>query len=521
MVLTRIRRRKGIPLPFPESWEEILVEELPFYGQLATVDQEALKTRINDFLREKPFEGCAGFEVTDRVKMLVAAQAALLILHRQQPGYPTVSRVLIYPGAFRGRPSQSTEPDSWRAGEAWQRDYVILAWDHVLSGLAGGEDGRNVVIHEFAHHLDREDGTFDGVPPLPTLRLYRAWESTFDEEFERLKAEIREGRNPLLDPYGATNRAEFFAVASEFFFERPRDLRRQHRALYELLVLFYRQDPARPGRFVSRAVDSRQLSRRAAAYDLPDTARSLRLAQATRSVDFLMRLLLLVLMPLLVIGLFDADIYLTALWVLFGVALAVAVVSATVTIGADIVTAVAGLRHRITPRRRLETLGLELVTAAEDRGLTAEVRDEVIRRAAPLGFQLLLQYRHLPGRRPSPAAYYSLYADRTRTTLLLVPHLREGLLDRTPTTERFYLVSFLADRSTFISSNDTELSRRLPPESARSQLVTHWRPFHSLLLLHRHALEDRRQHTGVEPYPLATDGIVLRLLQRSALVELL
>ena len=131
-----------------------------------------------------------------------------------------------------------------RLGESWARDVVVLAWDSVLSGAADVHDGHNVVLHEFAHQLDQEDGQGDGVPVLPQRSMYVAWARVLGHDFDQLVRDAGRGHRALLDRYGATNPAEFFAVVTETFFEKPRQLRAKYPALYLQLQQFYRQDPA-------------------------------------------------------------------------------------------------------------------------------------------------------------------------------------------------------------------------------------------------------------------------------------
>jgi Mlc titration factor MtfA (ptsG expression regulator) len=131
-----------------------------------------------------------------------------------------------------------------RLGESWHRGAVVLAWDDVLHGAADPRDGHDVVLHEFAHQLDQEDGAANGAPRLPKPSMYAAWARVLGEEFEGLAESREQHRRTVLDKYGATNPAEFFAVATEAFFEKPLQLRKRHAELYEQLAAFYRQDPA-------------------------------------------------------------------------------------------------------------------------------------------------------------------------------------------------------------------------------------------------------------------------------------
>jgi len=161
-----------------------------------------------------------------------------------------VDSILVYPSAYRVPTEQHDglvvlEEDQARLGESWQRGLVVLAWDHVLSGAAEPRDGQNVVLHEFAHQLDGESGSMNGTPELGTRARYTSWAHVLGDEFEDLSQRLYQGQSSDIDPYGATNPAEFFAVLTEMFFEKPQALKRRHAELYAELAEFYKQDPAR------------------------------------------------------------------------------------------------------------------------------------------------------------------------------------------------------------------------------------------------------------------------------------
>jgi len=190
------------------------------------------------------------------MKVCIAAQACLLLLHRETDCYPSLRSILVYPSTYSVKTTRHLgagimeERQDSRLGEAWDSGAVVLAWDAVHSGTANPEDGHNVVFHEFAHQLDFEDGRADGAPVLATedpwyrrKNRYKAWARVLSSEYEKLKANVAAGEETAIDEYGATNPAEFFAVATESFFERPRDLQQRHPALYEELRRFYQQDP--------------------------------------------------------------------------------------------------------------------------------------------------------------------------------------------------------------------------------------------------------------------------------------
>jgi len=247
----RRRRRAAIRRgPVPGEWRALIERNVPYVARLPANDRDELEGHIQVFLAEKHFEGCGGQQITDEVRVTIAAQACILLLHRQTDYYPNLVSILVYPttylvpGGRRGPDGMVVEDPEARLGESWTRDVVVLAWDSVLSGAADVHDGHNVVLHEFAHQLDQEDGQGDGVPVLPRRSMYVAWARVLGHDFDQLVRDAERSHRALLDRYGATNPAEFFAVVTETFFEKPRQLRAKHPALYEQLREFYRQDPA-------------------------------------------------------------------------------------------------------------------------------------------------------------------------------------------------------------------------------------------------------------------------------------
>jgi len=213
-------------------------------------DRAPLRRLIQIFLAEKRFEGAGGLEMTDEVRVTVAAQACILLLHLDEPDYPALRTILVYPTAYRARGTEHgafgmvTEIDQVRLGEAWNAETVILSWDDVRRGAADPDDGHNVVLHEFAHQLDMEDHDANGAPALADHTMYAAWARILGEEFEQLQGAVDRHERTLMDAYGTQSPAEFFAVATETFFERPTALREEHPELYGQLRDFYRQDPA-------------------------------------------------------------------------------------------------------------------------------------------------------------------------------------------------------------------------------------------------------------------------------------
>lgn len=244
----RRRRHRLLSAPFPEEWSAILIRNLPPYQKLPAALRQQLHDYIRIFIGEKSFEGCGGLELTDEIRVTIAAQACLLLLNRPDDCYPKLYSVLVYPSAYvvGTRPDLRAQPTDLaaRLGESWHHGAVVLAWDSVRGGALNFRDGQNVTMHEFAHQLDQEDGRGDGVPILATRSAYSAWSRIFSKEYELLRNKAGKGQKSLLDKYGATNPAEFFAVASETFFEKPVQLKKKHPELYEELQGFYKVDPS-------------------------------------------------------------------------------------------------------------------------------------------------------------------------------------------------------------------------------------------------------------------------------------
>ena len=247
-----IERRRGWIRwqSFPQEWQRILSQRVPYFQQLPTELQRQLQQHIQVFIAEKPLIGCAGLVVNDEMRVTIAAQACLLLLNNSQAAcFEGLRQVLLYPGAFVVERPHTDGAGVLRdqrlalAGESWSQGQVILSWEDVVAGAADVGDGRNVVIHEFAHQLDQESGPANGAPRLPDRRLYRTWSAVFSEEFRRLQVQVQAQLPTLLGDYAATSPAEFFAVASEVFFEQPHQRLAEHPALYAQLRGFYRIDP--------------------------------------------------------------------------------------------------------------------------------------------------------------------------------------------------------------------------------------------------------------------------------------
>jgi MtfA peptidase len=244
------RRERLRSQPFPPAWLAVIKKNVPIYNRLPQADQEELQGHIQIFLDEKYFEGCGGLELTEEIKVTIAAQACLLLLHRETNYYPRLITILVYPHAYVAKSLEPIgggvvlEGETVRLGEAWKSGVAVLSWDDVSRGASDLHDGHNVVLHEFAHLLDHEDGSADGAPILEHRSQYVTWARVLSDEYDQLRRDTELGHTDVLDQYGATNPAEFFAVATECFFEKPIQLRRKHPQLYEELKRYYRQDPA-------------------------------------------------------------------------------------------------------------------------------------------------------------------------------------------------------------------------------------------------------------------------------------
>jgi MtfA peptidase len=243
------RRRRWLKQPFPPTWEPHLAA-LPFFKKLNQGEQQHLRELVHVFIREKSWEGCGGLQLDNHIKVVIAAQACLLILRLDHEWYKNVSSILVYPSAFFNN-MPNTGPggvvgtsNAPHAGEAWLGGEVILAWDSAFAGGRNSSDGHNTVYHEFAHKLDMLDGYADGAPPLGDRAQQKRWAEVLSEHFADLRERTANGRRTVMDSYGATNAAEFFAVATEVFFEKGAQLKRIRPDLYECMAAFYLQDPA-------------------------------------------------------------------------------------------------------------------------------------------------------------------------------------------------------------------------------------------------------------------------------------
>lgn len=252
--LTKRRRRKLKAKPFAADWRRVLTDRMPYYSKLSAAERAELEGHIQVLVGEKYFEGCAGLVVTEEMKVLIAGQAALLLLGRDADYFPWMRTVLVYPNSFVGNAKSVgpagvvTEGPSWRQGESWYAPGsggpVVLSWSDVIAGAADACDGRNLVLHEFAHQLDADSGAVEGLPGLASRDAAANWQSVMAREQRRVAEEAWMGRPGVIHPYGLQNPAEFFAVSVEAFFERGDEMKARHPEWYALLVSYFGQDPA-------------------------------------------------------------------------------------------------------------------------------------------------------------------------------------------------------------------------------------------------------------------------------------
>lgn len=247
---TQHHRHKIIETPFPHEWLEFLHKNVPVYDRLSAEEQARLCDDLRIFLAEKSWEGCGGLELTEEMQVTISAQACLLTLHREHNYFANVTTILVYPSDYhapdkhRDGSGVVEETDSNRSGEAWSNGPVVLSWHDVAEGGRHPDDGRNVVYHEFAHQLDMTDGEMNGVPLLDDEAEVQEWQEVMHREYELLVLAVARGEHSLIDAYGATDPAEFFAVATETFFEQPLPMLHRHPALYHVFKGYYHQDPA-------------------------------------------------------------------------------------------------------------------------------------------------------------------------------------------------------------------------------------------------------------------------------------
>ena len=247
--LKQLRRQRIKEKPFSIDGEIIIQQNLPIYRHMPEKLRKSLQGHIKVILAEKQFVGCGGLEITEEMKLIIAAVASLLLLNERGEYYPKLCSILVYPGAYVAPQSKRInnyvvqESKEVRLGESWSRDRIVLSWAQIKYDTQNWQDGHNVILHEFAHQLDSEKGTANGVPILPHKSDYVTWAKVFTREYQQLINQVRRGKRTVMDAYGTMNPAEFFAVATETFFEKPKLMVQRHPALYHQLKQYYKFNP--------------------------------------------------------------------------------------------------------------------------------------------------------------------------------------------------------------------------------------------------------------------------------------
>jgi Mlc titration factor MtfA (ptsG expression regulator) len=244
------RRRKLSAQPWPEAWRSSALRRAPLYGLLPDAERGQLESLVQIFLAEKSFEGCGGLQIDDEIRVAIATSACVLQLRPDADLYPRLDTVLVYPDTFVVNHTVEqdnglvTETSEELLGESWDSGALILSWSDVVRDAEQLGDGYNVVLHEFAHQLDEENSSAEGMPLLPDAALAAEWARVLGAAYAALCAEVAGGNETYLDPYAAESPAEFFAVATEEFFTAGAGLRQAQRELYAVLARYYCLDPA-------------------------------------------------------------------------------------------------------------------------------------------------------------------------------------------------------------------------------------------------------------------------------------
>ena len=244
------RREHWRRQPFSKRWQQFLEQNVPIYRCLPSLLKQQLQNHIQVFLAEKQFIGCGELVITEEIKLTIAAQACLLLLNRKTWYYKDLSVILVYPTAFivprevQDNAGVHSQERQILEGESWAMGKVILSWEDVKQDTDSFGSGANVVLHEFAHQLDHEQGNTNGVPLLDNKASYIIWAKVFSQTYQQHCNKAARGESTVMNYYGAKNPAEFFAVATEAFFEKPLLLKNEYNQLYEQLCHYYRVDPS-------------------------------------------------------------------------------------------------------------------------------------------------------------------------------------------------------------------------------------------------------------------------------------
>ncbi|HEX2138598.1 MAG TPA: M90 family metallopeptidase [Woeseiaceae bacterium] len=247
--LRQRRRERLFRSGLPDHYRQMLDRNAPLLRRMPEELTRELYGHVNVFLHEKRYLGCGGLELTEEMRVIIAGYACVLLLNRKTDYFPGFSSIYVYPDTYlvddveydgeieiRGRDA--------RAGESWPGGPVILSWRDVLDTMSGVADGQNVVLHEFAHKLDEEHPDVEGLPLLASSAHYREWAEVMTRAWERLEETLATQERPAIDDYALTSPAEFFAVATEAFFEQPTLMKHQFPDVYEQFRRYYCLDPA-------------------------------------------------------------------------------------------------------------------------------------------------------------------------------------------------------------------------------------------------------------------------------------
>lgn len=244
-IFTKYQRQKITNQPFPLYWISVLEENVYLYKILPNYLRQKLHSLILIFLKEKQFIGCNELEITPEIKITIACLACLLLLNNRNNYYPYLDSILVYPTIFAVKRLQNfneyyIEEKQVLSGESWSKHgLIVLAWEEVKNDAKNHYHGHNVVLHEFAHQLDQEDGSMNGVPKLNSNPEYQDWANIFSQSYQQLCDDLQTGIKPVINPYGATNTAEFFAVVTETYFTNPNALQSKYPQLYQHLKNYY------------------------------------------------------------------------------------------------------------------------------------------------------------------------------------------------------------------------------------------------------------------------------------------
>lgn len=236
-------------LNFSEEDRRILTISFPPYLFLSPPEKERLNLKINYFLLHKRIEAIGGLKLNKEMRLLIAAHACLIITNMELDDiYPGLKNIYVMEGSYIEKnnpvnPYAGLPLHSPRLGESWKRGPIILSWDSVEQIINYSPKKHNLIIHEFSHHLDQQDGYFDGTPKLQTPLQFQHWANVMGKEFLALRGRVSHQQRTDIEAYGATNEAEFFAVCSEYFFTDPLGLVTKHPEIFQIYLNYFKIDP--------------------------------------------------------------------------------------------------------------------------------------------------------------------------------------------------------------------------------------------------------------------------------------